>query len=59
MIFAGFFAAVLDDFLEVRTDVLLNGMVPSGQRSTLMSVSSLCFSVIMIVLSPLLGALFS
>lgn len=59
MILAGFSSAVLDDFLEVRTDVILNGMIPSGQRSTLISVSSLCFSLIMIVLSPVLGAFFS
>ena len=59
MILAGFSAAALDDFLEVRTDAALNGMVPSGQRSTLISISSLCFSLIMIALSPLMGALFS
>ena len=55
----GFAAALLDDFLQIRFDVYVNERVPSGQRATLMSVCSLCFSLIMIVLSPLLGALFS
>lgn len=55
----GFAAALLDDFLEIRFDVYVNERVPSGQRSTLLSVCSLCFSLIMIVLSPLLGTLFS
>lgn len=55
----GFTAALLDDFMEIRFDVKMNQMVPSEQRSTLLSVCSLCYSLVMIVLSPLLGALFS
>lgn len=55
----GFTAALLDDFMEIRFDVKMNQLVPSEQRSTLLSVCSLCFSLVMIVLSPLLGALFS
>ena len=50
-----FVGALSDDFLEVRTDVLLNEMIPSGQRATLISVSSFLFSVVMIVMSTLMG----
>lgn len=59
MIAGGFLAALCDNFLEVRSDVRLNEMVPAGQRATLISVSSLCFSGVMIVLSPLFGMVFS
>lgn len=59
MAVCGFLAAALDDLLQVRSDIQLNQMVPSGQRATLLSVSSLCFSMIMVLLSPALGALFS
>jgi len=55
MIVGGFIGAFADDFLEVRTDVILNEMIPSEQRATLVSVSSFVFSVMMIVLSTLLG----
>lgn len=59
MCMGGFFAALFDDFLQVRSDVLLNEMIPSSQRATLVSVSSFCFSIIMIILSPLVGWIFS
>ena len=59
MVFGGFLSALFDNFLQVRSDVRLNEMVPAGQRATLISVSSLCFSGVMIVLSPLFGMLFS
>ena len=59
MVFGGFLSALFDNFLQVRSDVWLNEMVPAGQRATLISVSSLCFSGVMIVLSPLFGLLFS
>ena len=59
MIAGGFLSALCDNFLQVLSDVRLNEMVPAGQRATLISVSSLCFSGVMIVLSPLFGALFS
>ena len=59
MVFGGFLSALFDNFLQVRSDVRLNEMVPAGQRATLISVSSLCFSGVMIVLSPLFGLLFS
>lgn len=55
----GFLAAFSDDFLEVRTDILLNSMIPSEQRATLVSVCSFAFSVVMIVLSPIMGWFFS
>lgn len=55
----GFMAAFSDDFLQVQSDVLLNGMVPSSQRATLLSVSSLCFSIVMMILSLVAGWFFS
>lgn len=48
-----------DDLLEIRTDIILNERFPSSQRATLVSVSSLCFSTVMIVLSPVAGVIFS
>lgn len=54
-----FMAGALDDTLDVRSDVLLNEMVPSCQRATLVSVSSLVYSLMMLVVAPLLGAFFS
>jgi len=58
MVLGGFMAAAMDDLLQVRTDSLLNDRFPSSQRATLVSVSSLCFSLVMIVMSPLAGWLF-
>lgn len=55
----GFIAAFSDDALQVRTNTLLQDMFPSNQRATLISVESFTFSMIMIVLSPLAGILFS
>ena len=52
MALGGFIAAVADDALQVRTNVLLQDMFPSEQRATLTSV-------IMIVLSPLAGFAFT
>ena len=59
MVAGGFLVTLCDNFLQVRSDVRLNEMVPAGQRATLISVSSLCFSGVMIVLSPLFGMVFS
>lgn len=56
--FGGFGASVCDDLLEIRTDVLLNSACPSQQRATLLSVSSLCFSLVMLLVSPFMGLLF-
>lgn len=58
VIAGGFMAAFFDDFMEVRADIILNEKVPSQQRSTLISVSSFSFSVIMIILSPFMGWVF-
>ena len=57
MIVGGCVGSFVDDFLEVRTDVILNDMIPSGQRATLISVSSFTFSLVMIVMSTLMGSI--
>lgn len=57
MIFGGFVGSFSDDYLEVRTDIILNEMIPSEQRATLMSVNSFMFSLIMIVMSTLMGSI--
>jgi len=59
MIIGGFIGAFSDNFIQVRSDILLNTMIPSDQRATLISVNSFAFSIIMIVLSPIFGILFS
>ena len=59
MTLGGFISAVADDALQVRTDVKLQDMFSSSQRATLISISSFTFSVIMIVLSPLAGWVFT
>lgn len=59
MILGGFLGNLFDDLLQVRTDALLNDRFPSSQRATLVSVSSLTFSVVMILMSPLMGWLLS
>ena len=57
MALAGLLAAVGDDGLELQVGEELNRRFPSSQRATLLSVSSLCFSLTMVVLSPLGGIL--
>ena len=47
------------DALQVRTDAILQEMFPSEWRATLISMESFLFSMIMIVLSPLAGIVFS
>jgi len=59
MCIGGFVANLCSDLLEVRTDAILNDRFPSSQRSTLLSVASLMFSLVMIVFSPLAGMIFS
>ena len=59
MTLGGFLAAFADDLIQIRADVELNQMVPAPQRATLISVNSLVFSLVMIVMSPLAGWLFS
>lgn len=55
----GFMAALSDDALQVRTNTILQEMFPSEQRATLISIESFTFSMLMIVMSPLAGILFS
>lgn len=57
MVLGGFLAAFGDDALELHSDAALQRAFPGAQRATLASVSSLCFSVVMAVLSPLGGLL--
>ncbi len=57
MAFGGLLAALGDDGLELQVGEELNRRFPSEQRATLISVSSLCFSLAMAVLSPLGGFL--
>ena len=59
MTLGGFLAAVGDDAIQVRTNAILQDMFPSEQRATLTSAESFSFSVIMIVLSPLAGIVFT
>lgn len=59
MCIGGFAASLNDDLLQVRTDAILNDRFHSSQRATLVSVNSLCFSVIMIIMSPIAGYIFS
>ena len=48
MVLGGFAGSFFDDFIEVRTDIILNEMIPSEQRATLISVNSFMFSLVMI-----------
>ena len=59
MTLGGFLTAFADDLLQIKSDIALNQMVPPEQRATLISVNSFCFSMIMIVMSPLAGYVFS
>lgn len=59
MTLGGFVAAFSDDALQVRTNIILQDMFPSEQRAALISIESFTFSMIMSVLSPLAGVLFS
>jgi len=58
MIIGGCVASFSDSFIEIRSDVVLNDMIPSGQRATLMSINSFTYSVFMIILSPIFGYIF-
>ena len=59
MTLGGFLSAIGDDALQVRTNARLQDMFPSEQRATLTSLDSFSFSLIMIVLTPLAGIVFS
>ena len=56
---AGLLAGLLDDALQLVSDKRLNARFPSSARATLVSVSSMAFSLVMIPLSPLFGWHFS
>ena len=56
---SGLAAGLLDDARQLVSDKRLNDRFPSAQRATLVSVSSMAFSVFMIPLSPLFGWFFS
>ena len=56
---AGLLAGLLDDSLQLVSDKRLNDRFPSAQRATLVSVSSMAFSLFMIPLSPAFGRWFS
>lgn len=55
----GFISNLCDDLLQVRTDAILNSRFHSSQRATLNSIVSQTFSIIMIILSPIAGWIFS
>lgn len=55
LIGSGLLAGILDDALQLVSDKRLNARFPSAQRATLVSVSSMAFSVFMIPLSPIFG----
>jgi MFS family permease len=53
----GFISLVADSSFATITDMRLNDMFPSSDRATLVSVNSMSFSLVMVVLSPLYGCL--
>lgn len=59
MMAGGFIGGFSDSFIEVRSDVVLNDMIQSDQRATLMSINAFAYSVFMIMLSPIFGWIFS
>lgn len=59
IIAGGFIGSFADSLIEVKTDVELNRQIPSEQRATLMSVNSFTYSVVMIILSPIVGSVIS
>ena len=56
---SGLAAELLGDALNLVSDKRLNDCFPSAQRATLVSVSSMAFSLFMIPLSPLFGWFFT
>ena len=59
LLLAGLLAGQLDDALQLVSDKRLNARFPSSARATLVSVSSMVFSLVMIPLAPLFGWIFS
>ena len=52
-------ASMANAALDPLQSEAINSRIPSEQRATLISVSSMCFSVVMIVIFPLVGLLAS
>lgn len=52
-VLSGFLSAML---YPVQSNIL-NSLIPSEQRATLISVNSMCFSVMMIIVFPVIGGL--
>ena len=59
MCIGGFTGNLCDNMLQVRTDAILNSRFHSSQRATLNSIISQTFSILMIILAPIAGWLFS
>ena len=59
LMLGGFVGGFADSLIEVKSDVVINEMIPTNQRATLMSINSFAFSCVMIVLAPIFGWLFS
>ncbi len=59
LMIAGLMSGFLDDSLELVSGKKLNERFPSDQRATLISMSSMIFSIFMIPLSPIFGGWFS
>ena len=53
----GFLMLLCEESITSLTDTRLNDLFPSAQRATLVSVFTMCFSLVMILASPLLGLL--
>ena len=50
-------ASMANTMLEPLQSAELNSLIPSAQRATVISVGSMCFSCVMVVLFPAIGAL--
>ena len=59
MCIGGFMSNLCDNLLQIRTDTILNSRFHSSQRATMNSVVSQTFSILMIVLAPIAGWMFS
>ena len=55
-VLGGVMAAFWEGVMEIKTSARLNRDFPSGQRATLVSVQSMCYSMLMLPVSPLAGS---
>ena len=55
-VLGGAVATFWDGVLEIKMTARLNQDFPSDQRATLVSVQSMCYSLLMLPMSPLAGA---